>query len=1051
MAQKTKLVLNRAKQIHYLLEHKEAIEKKLQSLSGVTAFKDNTLSLMHSPMFREVFGDEILAAYSAQLNNTIIIDFDRHPQEFMKSYTRLMKFTPPSGNISGKSAYVSVFKERGYTVVTDKTKVFGRTGQFTEICKYFKDYFLDLEEDIYRNTATKASSNIMACNISLLTAKGIDVTKDFFKKEVQDVDEDLRFKVLFKPTELGGEIVVKLPRGAKVNMEKPNGKKVEKGINIDYTIIGKNYGKTVMNGCTVTTLSSYLDSVDKRLILTDVYDNNREYEYLCVAFSLVSQIEDFASRKNTHLFMDYIKFSTGASTAGFDFASPNDRVLGSQLVVGTKLKDLEKLAITGEGGAGFHAGMLVAGAGSGKTVLYNTLIPQVIALNNKPYNFKGKTYSNNGNGAVVLLDCKLGEWTAGWINAFKSIGKKLYAFDGSRIDPSLLKYKLDKGKDKGSVANINTPIEMYVAGTYFVTYLRYVIRQIYNTPNKQDESLKINSTTMFNKGNFNVEGITKLPRVFIFVDELTSMAKNHNFVGALKANLLIARDTRTTNMAWLLGGQDLSNRIIDNSETSNYNYKILGNLAGMTENDKAKNRYTYYGATVPEEIIEYTQHNPGKSLMVQGTFLANNTLVKSLFLPEDQNTEALQTVYSKFGAHGMDELEKVVRYAIKHKMFTSARPVKVEGYDEAFKNNNILVAGLRQLGMITDEEYEQMTRECLGLDSIELSGDNTETTQQENINLNFDDAAPVKKSKTTKGAKIIGQNEMPTTAGEALFFGNRLKDTKNLNPDVVKKNIIQHRISPDVDLGINDTTGFKTLLAEKSPYYAERLLKSTWGNVLRESASVFGGLSKITLVEILGPNLFINKRLIDLSNIVENDMYGISDKVSFYELLDYNVLFSKCRALKQLTVDTQALRKLFNQCGSNLADVFAKAKRLDSITILYRGSGEKKVIYRSDANMSDVKQNTKERVGREKLRSSIKKNRVSSFGEDIKNLGNHVIGHNYCVGAYKRSYKNVRKKGIMPKISSAMWFTAGSAFAVGGVALTTGSYLFKKIFNSVLD
>ena len=169
MARYTKIVENRAKMLTILVDDKrEKLIQKLSELKGVTSFKPRTLSIFHSPIVSGIIPPELLELYSDYIQQAEYINYDKKPNDFVTDLRRFLQFKPeptPDNTPIGaqnKEAYTQVFLEYGYQLVTNDTPIFGKKGQFNEICNFFKEFYLVLESDKYKRTSSGASSNIMA-------------------------------------------------------------------------------------------------------------------------------------------------------------------------------------------------------------------------------------------------------------------------------------------------------------------------------------------------------------------------------------------------------------------------------------------------------------------------------------------------------------------------------------------------------------------------------------------------------------------------------------------------------------------------------------------------------------------------------------------------------------------------------------------------------------------------------------------------------------------------------------------------------------------------
>lgn len=1033
---------NRAKQLQQLLRYEKKIKSKLNAIA-MTSDTRLSIPLLHSFLVQGAFSDDMPKNVAEILGNSKEVDYDTQPKMFLKHLSDFLKLdiqkdtsVMDQTTTINKSAYIQVLQEAGFTRINNDTVLFGKKGQYSALHTLIETRYLDLEQNKFSHIA---SCNIHVSNEAVLKAHNYDLKAPYNGAKLNRLDEDTSFKVFFKETKLGGILLIKLPLGAKLFPESRT---------VTYDTIAQTYCKQLIGGAEYLNISTYLNSEDPRL---RIVSGGASYEYKVLVLKLVNEMSDFANSDNRNDFMDYIGFCTGQSYNGFEFLTQKDNGLGHTIAIGTKMDGLEQISITGDGGStGFVGGMLIAGPGSGKTVLYNTMILQALALNNEPYTYAGRKYQNSGNGAIIMLDVKNNEWVGSWRASFKAVGKKLYGFDGAIIPPEMLWYVKKSRKKNSDVyerVQITQPIPLYIGGICFIKAYCDVIRDIYG-------QVGVTSVTAFNRGNYNVEGITKLPRTLVVADEVNTISDELNGMNLgrfMSNNLYIAKTSRTANVGTMLAGQDLSKSVIGSREENSYSYRIAGTMADT--------RYDYYGITVPENIRQYEQASK-RSVLTQGVFLVGKEIVKSMYLPEDENTQALQQIDQLYGLQGLDDFEQVVKYGIRHGIFTSQSYTGLND-DKKYPGHNILPAALFAGGLITQEEFNMMTSECIHNsipDSAQLEGE----IDSEPIDFTQPTENPEVRQREAEReqAGFRGQNQpgvnikntvksgtkTPVTAGEALFTGKQFKDQ---DLSTVLRDVKQVQIKPEVGLAINSKLGIRKRFMENSPQYRKIMLSDTWNNILKATADDLGGRNKVYLVEVLGGHLYINKRLINLDNVVSDDIYGISDKVGFTEIIRFEPILTKFPGLTQLTIDPQAYGLMVSEFGKKPFDRVHEIRPELHITILAHDGTRREVtpdVSREIEEFEDKSREVKKRMS--------KKGRVTSFGEDMRAATQRAMGsgYDYSVGAYKRGSRiGSDKSRAFRRTRRAGWYMAGTVFALTGIAVTTGSLFFKKIFNGLLS
>lgn len=567
-----------------------------------------------------------------------------------------------------KQQYIQHLLSLGFKHITNKEKVAGSTEVFDKTLNWLKSFCIEKP-----NEQTGYRYKTCEFNKSLLKSKGINDVKNanIFNSSVFTLDEDLRFRVFVGENTLSYTVLVKLP----TDLDEFS---FESRDNIVNNICSVFSNRDKANG-KVFQSSIY---VSPRLKSISIYGADTIYN--CIEFVLVKDLLDF--RKSGWGFLDYLRACNGEKNA---FSAFSRLPLGDRIVVGVKPSSL-KIENFNCSGQQQTSGIICGAAGSGKSALMDNLIVQFLAL-------KG----DYGNGAVVLMDAKQ-ELPNLWKPTFNRLGIPFYGFDGGIIaDQDSIKQKVKKN-GKEVIVGFNQPVTQEVGGMIFLVTLYEVIQNILKRSGYKD-------VAAFNKANTNIDGITRLPRLAIFIDEMNTFSVNTK--GDIVAKGIIdkitggANLTRTSGFMWFLCGQDIPKSIVPAEKRSSFKYNIFGAMQS--------DRYEYFGVKENQEVKKYedkygTPENP-RPIMSQGSFYAgqqgSTELVRSMFLADEEKDEALSLLNSQF--EGMYELDAIVKYALKNNLF--------DNYTYGVGNkNNIIYATLRDIGIISDEEFEEATARVLG-------------------------------------------------------------------------------------------------------------------------------------------------------------------------------------------------------------------------------------------------------------------------------------------------------------------------------------------------
>lgn len=560
--------------------------------------------------------------------------------------------------------YINQLKSQGYIEIKYNDSFLGKSNMGKKVIDWLEGCCIEKPD-------TVTGYKYLACNLAadLLKSKGVMNTRDavIWHPDIFTKSEDLSFRVFLKENELSYGILIKLPVGLEKFMISEQSKS---SITYLFSNTNKENGEVFQ--------SSILGSPVVKHISTQ---NVQDCEYKVVEIILVKNLLKFG--KSSWLFTDYLRACKGEKTA---FSQFKELPLGNKIVVGVKPNAL-KIEQFDCSGQHQTSGFCCGKAGSGKSALLDNLVVQFIALQ-----------GDYGNGSVVLMDAKE-EWPPLWKACFKSLGVPFYGFDGGAISHQEDIKKLDPKK---GVIGFSETITQEVGGMFLMRGLYNVIQSIL----KQSGCKDVRS---FNRANKNINGITRLPRIAIFIDEMNTFAvsatKGTAAAGIMQSVTGAANLTRTAGYMWFLCGQDIPKSIISSEKRGSFGYNIMGTMSSE--------RYTYFNIKENEYIKKYEVENSTADdefpIMKQGTFYAGpvgkTEVIRSMFLPDDGKEEALRLINSNF--EGMWELDRLVRYAISINAFDNF----TLGVD---CKNNIIYAVLRDIGVISDAEFMSATNRIFG-------------------------------------------------------------------------------------------------------------------------------------------------------------------------------------------------------------------------------------------------------------------------------------------------------------------------------------------------
>lgn len=492
--------------------------------------------------------------------------------------------------------YIKQLMQLKYKPINNSIEVAGNNGLHDKSINWLKGF--DNEQPYSMDGYKKVT---LLQNEAVLKNKFDNIGKlDIYDKAVYTVSEDTMFRVFVKEDDISFNLLIKLPIGlSEFNFNNPKIRNI--AMMFSKTSGSETFNSSLMDIPKVKNLKSYLGV---------------ECSYDVVVVTLSKDLMQF--KKSNWGLIDYIKASKNLEKNKFN--AFGDLLLGSKIAVGVKPGALKYETFDCSGRYNV-SGIIGGQAGSGKTAMFDSFMLQFLAL--------GGDY---GDGAVIMLDAKQ-EWIPAWRNVFKPLGIPLYGFDGSVLkNQESLKFESDS-RGKKEIKNFSGQITQEIAGVIFVRTLYDIIQSIQkNACNAEDISI-------FNKSNVNFNGIQKLPRIAILVDELNTLYSfTDNPIVKTAYGLMTggANLTRTSGYNWMLGGQNPSKTIIPTRDVGSLSYNIFGTMDAET--------YEYFGVTENKQVKEYeaknsTPDNP-HPIMSQGMFYAGKKgkteLVKCLYVDKSE-------------------------------------------------------------------------------------------------------------------------------------------------------------------------------------------------------------------------------------------------------------------------------------------------------------------------------------------------------------------------------------------------------------------------------
>jgi hypothetical protein len=888
----------------------------------------------------------------------------------------------PVQQSTNNSNYVQALKAIGFKVYDDRVPIAGKTGQKTNIINWLKG----MCNEQLPNSCGYLSNSCLE-NQEVLQQHNIDYTKaDIWNPKVYSVSEDTNFKLFIRESDISYDVLVKLPLGL-TQFDFTSGKAQIEIIRL----LGMFNSKGGSSNC------SLVGNIAVKSI-GYIY-NIPDCEYSAVVMTISKDLLKF--RKSNYLVSDYIDACMGASN-NFD-AFRGDFCLGDKIVIGISPGKLQSVPLHSSSPNNLGGCLVNGAAGSGKSVLLNSLLVQGLALNNNNY---GK-YEKQGNGAIVLLDAKANEWVKPWKSIIDNMGYTLYGFDGCNVDSNLLRY-IDK---KGNTINVNTVIPEYVLGMCFLSSFRQVIRERYGTINAK-------STQDFNKASTQ----ETLPRILILVDELNTMKENVGGAayGQLFNRFLMAKDTRTVSYHWVLAGQNLTKSVVSSQSSPNYPYRIVGSMD--------EDGYKYHNIKVDKAVEEYEARTEKGSIMSQGMFYfghsGNTRLIKSMYLPED--TSSLSSILQKLGAFpGLTELHNLVRWGLEN----TPKLYKDTMLAEKYPRNNFVIAALRLVGAINDEEFEYYSNVVMGLteqsadqenqgnwhnDEFEaFSIEEPEQSNQSNINTSQTlDFNSLMNDIDLNGLNVSEQDtpkqSKPKFDMNNIDYGNckvevGVNNSQVFNRDgtvsdtIDKENIEYYQSSAKYTPSFQANKGVKKTL-EKSPIATKIYANKLFDDIIQSGIKCFKSKTDIVQLTIIGNDIWLNSEYI-------ND---IPDNTTIRNIVSMEVITKRLKHLTLLEIDTGIMSAFYSELGDNaINSLFVSNKKLQHLTIR-KSNGKSIEIDRQDAIMQPTQQDT-ESIAKDKLTKACNKSPKQNW--ELKDLTDKIYGFGKVQESFSRASNNIWHNG----------------------------------------
>ncbi|HBF1820555.1 TPA: hypothetical protein KNT04_002534 [Clostridioides difficile] len=834
--------------------------------------------------------------------------------ELYKNIKNIKSNNNNSVTTKSKVDYILELKKQGYNLISNDTIVAGNSNLNTEIIKILKSVYNPL---ITVKDGHKFDNANMS-NQRLLSKLGLDYkTADLWSVNVYTKDEDLAFRVFIKEDDSSFRIRVKLPLHVEnfILAENKNVYLSQSSKNIRTVdvldklqpipalfsnsdpALGEVYSSCFFSIPTITSLKAFgINTI-----------------YNCIQFVIVKDLFEFKN-KNWYL-RDYIKQARG-SNIDTEFKDFKNLPLGKKIVPGVLPGDLLGLEFRNDRPQ--SACLMCGGAGSGKTAMIHSIAIQSLALDD----------TNLGLGALVLIDAKM-ELPSPWIRAFKKRNIQLYGFDAEVLPSSELKKEIVNKKGEKQVVPISESVPGFIGGLIFLKCVFYAIQHLKKKSQAGDDIVT------FNKNNISIDGISKLPRTAIIVDELNLLKDaldsfdNGRGKKIFSDSIPQAKATRTSGYIWLLCGQDLSKSIIPASERGNYPYSIVGDLQ--------HERYEYYDINPNINVLKYEdlncpEGNRERAIVSQGVFYAggknSNALVKCMYLPESELEEALDDL--KIDFEGMKQFDSIVKYAIKNGFFEDTNnPYGLK--------NNIVYSALKSIGAITQEEFDIYTARMFNeaSDSKDVTSEDTNTILNEFNNIDYSGI----ENSSPKNTTPKNNNTAPSVD---ISDDDLEKEYKRQSFDIENNN----EMYPNTFLGcpiynekievLNNPFEFKFSDTTFGTVYAFRNLTNI---VTKELCKAYGSIDRIETLKLSKTGIFINGtafRPVFSEKVIETLPIDIRHKVRAGNIVDFFDLgkIIKFKSLTKLIVEdiylaeTRLRKELFLNRDESWSILYEHCKNL---------------------------------------------------------------------------------------------------------------------------
>lgn len=843
-----------------------------------------------------------------------------------------------------KTKYIKQLMKRKFITVDNNVSINGRDGVHSKL--------LGVIRGLYVPTPIKElgySDKLYMVNESLLESYNVSAKNaDIWNPTVYTLDEDLMFRVFVREDKISYTVLVKLPSG--MDLSVAGKEKLLSSVPMLFSNMGAGS-------------ASFTSSYIKPPRVCNLGNTRKvDCQYDCVEFVMAKDLLSF--KNSSWLLSDYMDACEGTDN---EFTAFEGLSLGEKIVVGVMpgaLKD-ETFDCSGR----YQNSVILGGkAGSGKTTMYDSLLVQAVALRGSESR-SDKDKTDMGNGAAILIDAKQ-EWVTAWASVYRDLGLPFYGFSGEILPQSDMKWMVEK-RGTPTVETVPFAVPEYFAGMMFTKVVYEIIQYCFNKM-KDVRGISVKDMSEYNYAG-GIPEVPRIPRTMILVDEINELHAAMKRMGTINnidmhktvyKSIIAARLTRTSGYLWTLGGQDPGKQQIESAERENYGYNIFGSMG--------TSRYEYFNVVESPAVKEYEAKNGTDAdpnpIMQQGMFYAGpagkTSLVKCMYLPTNERKQAL----SRVSHEGLLELDALVRYGLENGLFDTLQTM--------LPKNNIIYSALRNLGIITNIEFEFYTNRLFNVEADKGSSEEALTDDVMNPFsdqdiADFDDAPKQEKRPSTlsgasKGFDKFGDVPLPGAEPLADLYthGSSAPDitsTLGRNQPTVKS-------VPSVESDPHEEmkSGYDSVYSENlqmefnpfavygsnNPMSCVAALKMTSQIVMKEITRVFGSPDRVESIEITKQGLVINNvafRPKVSSDIIMGMPYDIQHSVKngdLTELFDFKDLH-KFRYLSVLRVDSPRLaegrlrRELGIAPNKPWSVLFRKLRSLRELYIAgYRIDGE---------------------------------------------------------------------------------------------------------------